>query len=78
MKTNILKTAIALVTASASSAFAATNGAAGEGNGLLVWIFIGFMVLVIMIQAVPAIVMFASMLKGLFSTPTKNANLTKH
>jgi hypothetical protein len=45
---------------------------------LLVWIFIGFMVLVIMIQAVPAIVMFASMLKGLFSTPTKNANLTKH
>lgn len=67
MKTTIVKTVIALAGAGASVSFAATSGVAGEGSGLLTWFLIGFGVMIIMLQAVPALMLFASMLKGLFS-----------
>jgi len=76
MKINIIKTAIALLGACAASAFAAT-GAAGDGSGPLVWFFIGFGVLVIMFQAVPAVILFVSMLRGLFTTAEKEVHLPK-
>jgi len=77
MKTNMIKTLIALVAAGATSAFAATSGVAGEGSGPLVWVFLGFTVLVVMLQAVPALILFVSMLRGLFSSYEKEATLPK-
>ena len=77
MKTNIIKIVIALLGACAASAFAATTGVVGEGSGLLVWFFIGFGVLVVMLQAVPAVFLFVSMLRGLFSASEKEAHLPK-
>lgn len=77
MRINIIKTAIALLGACAASAFAATTGAAGEGSGPLVWFFIGFGVLAIMLQAVPAVILFVSMLRGLFSASGKEVSLPK-
>jgi hypothetical protein len=77
MKTNIIKMVIALLGACSASAFAANTGVAGEGGGPLVWFFIGFGVLVVMLQAVPAVILFVSMLRGLFSTSEKEAHLPK-
>lgn len=77
MKINIIKTAIALLGACAASAFAATTGTAGDGSGPLVWFFIGFGVLTIMLQAVPAVILFVSMLRGLFSAPAKEIHVPK-
>ena len=77
MKTNIIKIVIALSAACAASAFAATTGAAGEGSGPLVWFFIGFGVLVVMLQAVPAVILFVSMLKGVFSVADKASHVPK-
>jgi hypothetical protein len=77
MKTNITKIVIALLGAYAASSFAATTGAVEEGSSPLVWFFIGFGVLVIMLQAVPAMILFVSMLRGLFSPHAKEAHLPK-
>jgi hypothetical protein len=77
MKTNMIKTLVALFVAGAASAFAATSGVAGEGSGLLIWVFLGFTVLVVMLQAIPALILFVSMLRGLFSPSEKEATLPK-
>ena len=77
MKTNMIKTLIALFVAGAASAYAATSDVAGEGSGMLVWAFIGFAVMVVMLQAVPALILFVSMLRGLFSSSEKEATLPK-
>ncbi len=68
MKTKLIKLTAALTGAGASSAYAASSGVGGEGSGMLVWFLIGFGVMVIMLQAVPALIMFVSMVKGLFSS----------
>lgn len=77
MKANICKLVVALITASAVSAYAATSGVAGDEAGPLVWSLIGFGTLVIMLQAVPAVIMLAAMLKGVFSAAEKPAALPK-
>jgi hypothetical protein len=77
MKSTFIKLAIALSGAGAATVFAATTGAAGEGSGPLTWFFIGFGVMVIMLQAVPALILFASMLKGLFAASEKEVTLPK-
>ena len=77
MKTNIIKSIIALVGACAASAFAASAGISGQGSGPLVWFFIGFGVLLIMLQAVPAIILFISLLRGLFSTSEEEVTQPK-
>ena len=77
MKTTILKTVLVLLGAGVSSAFAASTGAAADGGGPLVWFFIGFGAMVIMLQAVPALILFVSMLKGLFAASDKEAALPK-
>jgi len=77
MKTNMIKTLVALFVAGAASAFAATSGVASEGSGPLVWVFLGFTVLVVMMQAIPALILFVSMLRGLFSPSEKEATLPK-
>lgn len=66
MKTTLIKTIAALIGATATSAYASNANAASEGSGMLTWFLIGFGVMVIMLQAIPALVVFASMIKGLF------------
>ena len=67
MKT-ALKLLLPLLVGSATAAVAATRGSEAGGNGILVWFFIGFGVMVLLFQTAPAMVMFISLLKGLFST----------
>lgn len=67
MKTAV-KILVPILAGSATASFAATTGLKQGGNSMLVWFFIGFGVMVVLFQAAPAIVMFASMIKGLFSS----------
>ena len=71
MKTNLVKVAVALLTSSAVSAYAASAGVGGEEAGLLIWALIGFAVLVVMLQAVPATVMLYAMAKAVFAPADK-------
>ena len=71
MKTNLVKVAVALLTSSAVSAYAASAGVGGEEAGLLIWALIGFAVLVVMLQAVPAMIMLVAMVKAVFA-PAEN------
>ena len=78
MKATIIKIIIALIGAGSAAAFAATTGAGAEESGLLIWAFIGFGVMVIMLQAVPAMILFTSMLKGVFAPTDKEITVNKH
>ena len=71
MKTKIANLLIPMLGGSATSAFAA-DGALQEGGGPLIWFFIGFGVLVLMVQAIPALVLLYSMAKAVFS-PSENS-----
>lgn len=77
MKTKIANILIPLLGGSATSAFAADGAAQAGGGGPLVWFFIGFGVLVIMVQAIPAGILLYSMIKALFSpyVPSEAATL---
>ena len=77
MKANIIKVVVALISSSAASAYAAINGVGGEGSGLLIWALIGFAVLVVMLQAVPAMIMLGAMVKAIFAPADKPAELPK-
>ncbi|MBW4055862.1 MAG: hypothetical protein HIU83_10785 [Proteobacteria bacterium] len=66
MKTKITSFLIPLLSGSATSAFAA-DGALQGGGGPLVWFFIGFGVLVIIMQLIPACIILYSMIKAIFS-----------
>jgi len=67
MKTKITNLLITLLAGSATSAFAA-DGALQDGGSPLIWFFIGFGVLVVMVQAIPAGIMLFSMAKAVFSS----------
>jgi hypothetical protein len=71
MKTNIIKLVVALLTSSSVSAYAASAGVGGEEAGLLIWALIGFAVLVVMLQAVPAMIMLVAMVKAVFAPAEK-------
>ncbi len=58
--------ALIVTIASASSAFAASGAAADEG-GFLTPLFLAFGAAIIAFQAVPAVMLLGSMVKGLFS-----------
>lgn len=66
MKTSIYKILFPILLGSATSAIASVNNSGLEGDGMLVWLFISFGAMVLLIQVVPAIVTFFSMLRGLF------------
>jgi len=75
MKTTIANITVAFVLSAASIANAST-GNFFEGYGILTILFIGFMILVVMFQALPAIIEFTGFFKGLFSS-SKKKTLTK-
>ena len=71
MKTNLVKVAVALLTSSAVSVYAASAGVGGEEAGLLIWALIGFATLVVMMQAIPAVIMLYAMVKAVFAPADK-------
>ena len=64
---------LALMLAPATTALAATGS--GGGMGWLGMVFLGFGALIVAFQLIPAIVLFGSMLKGLFTTITAKTAL---
>ena len=62
-----------LMMLSATSPALAAGGIEPEGNGLLVILFLGFGALIIVFQLIPGLMLFWSMIKGLFSKPAKTA-----
>jgi len=54
-----------LITATRAMATGGTSG--GEGLGLLATFFIAFGILVVLFQFIPGVMLFAGMLKGIFS-----------
>lgn len=66
MKTRIMNLLIPMLGGSATSAFAA-DASLQDGGGPLVWFFIGFGALVLMVQAIPAMILLYSMIKAVFS-----------
>ncbi len=54
----------------AGSAFADT-GAGADENGWLWMLFLGFGALIVVFQLVPSMILFGSMLRGLFGSPVK-------
>ena len=77
MKTNLVKVAVALLTSSAVSVYAASAGVGGEEAGLLIWALIGFATLVVMMQAIPAAIMLYAMVKAVFAPADSTAVLPK-
>ena len=75
MKSTILKILIPLFAGSAVPAFAAVSRPL-HGGGVMIWFFIGFGVMVLLFQTAPAIVMFFSMLKGVFSRSSLETSLS--
>ena len=71
-----LKILVPILAGSATASFAATTGLEPGGNGVLAWFFIGFVVMIVLFQAAPAIVMFGSMMKGLFSSNPAEATFS--
>jgi hypothetical protein len=55
----------------ASYALASAGSTDGEGLSLLATFFIAFGILIVMFQFIPGIMLFGTMLKGLFSSTTK-------
>ena len=66
---------LTLILAATTSALAA-SGAETEGNGFLVTLFLAFGALIIAFQLVPGVLLFASMIKGLFSRPAAEESET--
>ena len=65
----------ALIALSAGNAFASIGVISGNsGLGPLMWAFFAFTALIVIYKALPTIVVFFGILKGLFSTdPTENS-----
>jgi hypothetical protein len=52
----------------AGSAFADTGASTAE-NGWLWMLFLGFAAVIVVFQLVPSVILFSSMLRGIFSAP---------
>jgi hypothetical protein len=68
-----LLTTLAITLASVTPALAA-NANAAKGSSILLLLFLGFGALIVVFQFIPGLVLFATMLKGLFMAAPKNAS----
>jgi hypothetical protein len=66
-----------IVLATVAPAFAA-GGTEGKGTSFLLVLFLGFAALIIVFQFIPGLVLFASMLKGLFTSAPKKGSEPLH
>jgi hypothetical protein len=62
---NTLRIVTLMTVLYANSAFAAT-GTETAGFSLIGWIFLGFMAVIVTLQFVPSLIMFGSMMAGIF------------
>lgn len=62
---------IIVVLGATTSLAVAGEGTEASGNGLLVILFLGFGALIIVCQLVPCLILFCSMIKGLFAKSLK-------
>jgi len=62
-----------LATLAAVAPALAANAAAPTGSPILIILFLGFAALIVVFQFIPGLVLFASMLKGLFTRVPKKA-----
>lgn len=69
---NILRNLLVLFPAASTPALAA-GGSEANGIGLLVILFLAFCAVIVVFQAIPGLVLFFSMLRGLFSTSSRKA-----
>lgn len=76
MKT--LSTILTSLMIPATQALAAGGGSEGEGLGLMAMMFIGFGVLIVMFQFVPAVMLLVGILKGIFAPAEKKEADTTH
>ncbi len=70
MKT--LRILLSMAVGSASVVYA-TTAAPSESTGFLTYCFVGFFAMIVVFQLMPAMVLFAGMVKGLFSRPEKSS-----
>ena len=60
-----------------ATAFAA-SGAAEEGSGIFVWIFLGFFAVIVVGQLIPAVMLITGLVKGVMAkNETKTETETK-
>ncbi|MFA5517146.1 MAG: hypothetical protein WDA20_12745 [Desulfuromonadales bacterium] len=71
----MMKMTLAGLLFSSSAAFAA--GAGEAQTGFLIYLFLGFGALIVAFQLVPALILFATMIKEFFSSPVKRANVVE-
>ena len=67
----LMRTVIVIL-ASVAPALAA-NGGEGKGTTFLLILFLGFAALIIVFQFIPGLVLFVTMLKGIFTRAPKQA-----
>ena len=60
-----------IVTLASVTPAIAADGAVVKGSSFLLFLFLGFAALIIVFQFIPGLVLFATMLKGLFSRASK-------
>ncbi|MCD6534921.1 MAG: hypothetical protein J7L25_12745 [Deltaproteobacteria bacterium] len=72
---NTLRIVTLIAIMQANSAFAATGAEAG-GYSLIGWIFLGFLALIVTLQFVPALIMFGSMMAGVFGKAKNRETVT--
>lgn len=68
-----MKTAITTITALVTATAAWAADATGTGTSLLTWLFLAFGALIVVFQAVPAAVLFATMVREMFARATAEA-----
>jgi len=54
----------------------ASNGSEGKGSTILLILFLGFAALIVVFQFIPGLVLFFTMLKGIFTAAPKKASAT--
>ena len=67
----VLSATILSLLIAGTQALASGSGGNGEGIGFMATLFIGFGVLIILFQTVPAILLLSGMVKGLLSAADK-------
>jgi Na+/glutamate symporter len=77
MKTRIANNVLMMAIFSATSAFAG-SGTREDSSGLFVWIFLGFCALIVVVQVVPALLLFFGFAKGLSKNKVAEPEPVKH
>lgn len=77
MKTMTVRNALMMTAGSASSAFAA-GGGREDSSGIFVWIFLGFCALIVVVQVIPALLLFFGFAKGLSKNRVAVPESVKH